>query len=109
MLRAAMEAYAAAGATAAVLFSDIGVRYYERLGFHILDSRECTVEAVDLPRPAGGVRPALAGDEPMMTRLFAAGRNAGRRFALDRDGWTLRFQPRRPRGLVRAPRVGGPH
>jgi len=108
MLRAAMEAHAAAGATAAVLFSDIGVRYYERLGFHVLDSRECTVEAVDLPRPADGVRPALAGDEPMMTRLFAAGRNAGRRFALDRDGWTLRFQLRRLRELARARGMGEP-
>ncbi len=108
MLRAAMEAQAAAGATAAVLFSDIGVRYYERLGFHVLESRECTVEAVDLPRPGGGVRAALAGDEPMMTRLFAAGRNAGRRFALDRDGWTLRFQLRRLRELARARGMGEP-
>src|SRR5437762_3053579 len=108
MLRAAMEAYAAAGASAAVLFSDIGVRYYERLGFHVLDSRECTVDAVDLPRPAAGVRPALAGDEPMMTRLFAAGRNAGNKLALDRDGWTLRFQLRRLRELARARGMGEP-
>jgi hypothetical protein len=108
MLRAAMQQATAHGAHGAVLFSDIGAGYYEQLGFRVVESRECTVEADDLPRPAGGVRPALAGDEPLMTRLFADARGEGRRFALARDGWTLRFQLRRLRELARARGVGEP-
>jgi GNAT superfamily N-acetyltransferase len=108
MLRAAIEDAKAQGAHAAVLFSDIGVQYYERLGFWPLESRECAVDAVDLPRQAAGVRAALAGDEPMMTRLFAEARENGRKFGLARDGWTLRFQLRRLRELARARGVGEP-
>jgi hypothetical protein len=108
MLRAAMERYRAAGAQAAVLFSDIDAAYYKRLGFRPLESRECTVEAGQLPRPGGGFRPALAGDEAQMTRLFAAPRAEEARFSLARDGWTLRFQLRRLRELARARGVGEP-
>lgn len=108
MLRAAMDEYRARGAHAAVLFSDIDAAYYERLGFRAVESRECSVEAGALPRPAGGFRTAIAGDEPVMTRLFAAPRAHETRFALDRDGWTLRFQLRRLRELARARGVGEP-
>ena len=108
MLRAAMDAAKAQGANAAVLFSDIGVQYYERLGFWPLESRECAVDDVDLPRPAGGVRAAVAGDEPTMIRLFDEARGDARRFGLARDGWTLRFQLRRLRELARARGVGEP-
>lgn len=107
MLRAAMDEYGARGAQAAVLFSDIGVRYYERLGYRVLESRECTVDAQALPRAPGSTRPAMAGDEPMMTRLFAQAR-PDRAFALARDGWTLRFQLRRLRELARARGVSEP-
>ena len=107
MLRAVMDEYASRGGQAAVLFSDIGVRYYERLGFRALESRECTVGAAELPRLPGSSRPALAGDEPLMTRLFAASRG-DRTFALARDGWTLRFQLRRLRELARARGTGEP-
>jgi GNAT superfamily N-acetyltransferase len=108
MLKAAMDAAKGQGANAAVLFSDIGGQYYERLGYWPLESRECAVEAADLPRPATGVRSAVAGDEPLMTRLFAAIRGDGLRFGLARDGWTLRFQLRRLRELARARGVGEP-
>ena len=107
MLRAVMDEYASRGGQAAVLFSDIGVRYYERLGFRALESRECTVGAAELPHLPGSSRPALAGDEPLMTRLFAASRG-DRTFALARDGWTLRFQLRRLRELARARGTGEP-
>jgi len=107
MLRAVMDDYASRGGQAAVLFSDIGVRYYERLGFRALESRECTVGVSELPRLPGSTRPALAGDEPLMTRLFAASRG-DRTFALARDGWTLRFQLRRLRELARARGSGEP-
>ena len=108
MLRAVMAEYRGRGADAAVLFSDIGTGYYERLGFRVLESRECNVEAAGLPRAGGGVRPALAGDEPLMTRLFAAAHGQRRGLALARDGWTLRFQLRRLRELARARGVGEP-
>ena len=108
MLRAAMADAAARGMQAAVLFSDIEVRYYERLGFRAVESRESTVDVSALPRPAGGFRPAFAGDEDAMIRLFAAGRRGETRFCLARDGWTLRFQLRRLRELARARGVGEP-
>ncbi len=108
MLRAAMDEYRRGGAQAAVLFSDIDVHYYERLGFHTLESRECTVDAGGLPRAAGSFRQAMAGDEEPMTRLFAAGRRREGRFALVRDGWPLRFQLRRLRELARSRGVGEP-
>jgi GNAT superfamily N-acetyltransferase len=108
MLRAVMDEWASQGAHAAVLFSDIGARYYERLGFRVLDSRECSIDASELPRPGGDIRSATAGDELLMTRLFAAARGQGQRFALGRDGWTLRFQLRRLRELARARGVGEP-
>jgi len=108
MLRAAMEQYRLRGAQAAVLFSDIDAGYYERLGFHLLESRECSVEAGQLPRASGGFRPAMAGDEPLMTRLFASAREQETRFSLARDGWTMRFQLRRLRELARARGVGEP-
>jgi GNAT superfamily N-acetyltransferase len=108
MLRAAMDEYRRAGAHAAVLFSDIDVRYYERLGFHTLESRECTVDGGGLPRASGGFRQAAAGDEEPMTRLFAAGRQREGRFALVRDGWPLRFQLRRLRELARSRGVAEP-
>lgn len=108
MLRAAMEEYRRRGAQAAVLFSDIEVAYYQRLGFHLVESRECSVEAGALPRGVSGFRPAMAGDEPQMIRLFAGAREGETRFTLARDGWTLRFQLRRLRELARARGVGEP-
>jgi hypothetical protein len=108
MLRAAMDQYRDLGTHAAVLFSDIDTRYYQRLGFRALESRECSVTASSLPRLQGGFRSALGGDEERMTRAFAAGRDGARRLALQRDGWTLRFQLRRLRELARARGVGEP-
>ncbi len=108
MLRAAMEEYRGRGAKAALLFSDIDISYYERLGFRALESRECSIDAGQLPRPAGGYRPAMAGDEAFMTGILAQARNGETRFALEADGWTLRFQLRRLRELARARGVGEP-
>src|SRR5438874_2346806 len=108
MLRAAMDESASAGAQAAVLFSDIPIHYYEGLGFRVVESRECTVDAAELPHIPAATRPALAGDEPLMTRLFAVSCGTSGRFALARDGWTLRFQLRRLRELARARRADRP-
>ena len=108
MLRAAMDDARDKGVQAAVLFSDIETRYYERLGFRQVESRESTVDVSSLPRPLGGFQPALGGDEDRMIRLFGRGRSAETRFCLARDGWTLRFQLRRLRELARARGVGEP-
>jgi hypothetical protein len=108
MLRAAMDEHRGNGAQAAVLFSDIDTDYYRRLGFRLLESRECNVNAAQLPRAGGGFRSAMAGDEEGMERLFAEARAGETRFALARDGWSLRFQLRRLRELARARGAGEP-
>src|SRR5438045_3870125 len=108
MLRAAMDEYRGRGAQAAVLFSDIDIDYYRRLGFRLLESRECSVDAGQLPRAGAGFRSAMAGDEETMAELFALARANETRFSLARDGWTLRFQLRRLRELARARGVGEP-
>src|SRR6266853_3592518 len=50
MLELALADHRSRGYAAAVLFSDIGGAYYERLGFRALESEECTAGADDLPR-----------------------------------------------------------
>ena len=108
MLRAAMDEYRGRGAQAAVLFSDIDIDYYRRLGFRLLESRECSVDAGQLPRAGGGFRSAMAGDEEAMAKLFAGARAGESSFGLARDGWALRFQLRRLRELARARGTGEP-
>ena len=108
MLQDALGQAKQSGAHAALLFSDIDVTYYERLGFRPVESRESSVEISQLPRPAGGFRPAMAGDEPMLARVFASPRMGEQRLHLLRDEWTVRFQLRRLRELARARGVGEP-
>jgi GNAT superfamily N-acetyltransferase len=107
MLELAMDDHRRRGFEAAVLFSDIGGEYYERLGFHELESDQCVAEAADLPRGAAG-RPTAPGDEASLVRIFAQGRNATGELALARDGWVLSFQLRRLRELARARGIGEP-
>jgi len=108
MLQAALERARTAGAQAALLFSDIDVTYYERLGFRPVESREASVETSQLPKPAGGFRSAMAGDESALARIFALPRASEQRLHLLRDEWTVRFQLRRLRELARARGVGEP-
>jgi hypothetical protein len=108
MLSLSMDEYAHRGCGAAVLFSDIGGEFYQRLGFRALESRECLVESSALPRPAGGFRAVGPGEEGEVSALLARGRDAGERLTLSRDGWTLRLQLRRLRELARARGVGEP-
>jgi GNAT superfamily N-acetyltransferase len=106
MLELAIADHAARGADAAILFSDIGTRYYERLGFRPLRSEECVVEQADLPRSAS-VEPVPA-DEAGLVRVFARGRSNNGDLTLARDGWVLHFQLRRLRELARARGVAEP-
>jgi GNAT superfamily N-acetyltransferase len=106
MLASALARFGDEGADAALLFSDIGAEYYRRIGFRNLESAECFAEAQQLPR-SNGYRPAVAGDEEPMCRLFERARGR-ERLSLSRDGWTLRFQLRRLRELSRARSLGEP-
>jgi hypothetical protein len=107
MLELAIAAHCERGFDAAVLFSDIGGEYYERLGFRALESDECTAELADLPRGAAG-HCAGPDDESAMARIFAQGHNASGELALARDGWVLSFQLRRLRELARARGIAEP-
>jgi GNAT superfamily N-acetyltransferase len=107
MLELAIDDYRSRGFDAALLFSDIGGEYYERLGFRGVRSDECVAEAADLPRatPRGTV---AAGDEASLVRVFARSRSGNGELSLARDGWVLSFQLRRLRELARARAAGEP-
>ena len=108
MLRLVLARAVSEGADAALLFSDIGTGYYQRLGFHPLESTECKLDATMLPR-GKGARPAGPGDEAAMIRTLARHRAQGAGFSLEReDGWALRYQLRRLRELARTRNVGEP-
>jgi GNAT superfamily N-acetyltransferase len=108
MLKLALARFRAEGAHAAVLFSDIGTRYYEKLGFRVLESAECKLDASMLPR-GKGARPSGPGDEPQMIRALSRHREKSAGLSLEReDGWALRFQLRRLRELARTRNVGEP-
>ena len=106
MLELAIADHRAAGFDAALLFSDIGGEYYERLGFRPVRSDECTAEAADLPR--GGAGELARGDEASLARVFTQSRSADGELSLARDGWVLSFQLRRLRELARARGAGEP-
>lgn len=106
MLRLALDAARAQGHDAAILFSDIGTRFYERLGFRAVESTECVADVSALP-VEGGFAPAAPGDELEMAAVLSVGRAAAG-FTLARDGFALRFQLRRLRELARARGVGEP-
>ncbi|MBS2026243.1 MAG: GNAT family N-acetyltransferase [Deltaproteobacteria bacterium] len=107
LLHLAMEDARLRGHDCALLFSDIGTRYYEELGFFALESNECQLDPQSLPK-SHGFRAAAPGDELTVSRIFAACRTPQPRFSLARDGWSVRFQLRRLRELARVRDVGEP-
>ena len=110
MLRRALALYTDK-ADLALLFTDIGIEYYRRLGFRPLESRECRVELARLPK-GGGYRPAAPREALELSRILTAGRAAqplpAPGLSLARDGWVTRFQLRRLRELARIRSVGEP-
>jgi predicted N-acetyltransferase YhbS len=106
MLELAIAEHAARGSDAAILFSDIGTAYYERLGFRPLRSEECTADVSDLPRT--GTQGGEPADEAGLSRILARSRGNNGDLTLARDGWVLRFQLRRLRELARARGVAEP-
>ena len=107
MLELALAEHRSRGFDAAVLFSDIGAEYYERLGFRALESVECTADPDELPR-GGAAHPVATGDEEILVRVFARARTGDGELALARDGWVLSFQLRRLRELAKARGLGEP-
>jgi len=107
MLELAIDDHRSRGYEAAILFSDIGGEYYERLGFRAIESEECTAGADELPR-GGTAHPAGPGDEASLVGVFAQARTGNDELALARDGWVLSFQLRRLRELARARGMGEP-
>jgi hypothetical protein len=107
MLELAIADHRSHGFDAALLFSDIGAEYYERLGFRTVRSEECTAEAAELPRGATDAT-VVRGDETSLARVFARSRSPNGELSLARDGWVLSFQLRRLRELARARGAGEP-
>ncbi len=107
MMRLSLARFASEGSQAALLFSDIGTRYYEKVGFRVLESADCKVDASLFPK-GRGARAAAPGDEMRISQALARHRANSAGLTLLRDGWSLRFQLRRLRELARARDVGEP-
>ena len=74
MLSAVLALMPSEGMSGAVLFSDIGVEYYQRLGFHPLPSHEFSVSLEAVPRaecPRMKVERVQEEDWPEIERLYA--------------------------------------
>jgi len=83
LLGALLDAERAAGTALAYLFSDIGPRFYEHLGFAALPSRALTLRADALGGQRLAVEALGAGDAASMRRVFDA-LDARRPFAFAR-------------------------
>ena len=95
------------GATAAGLFSEIGERFYERLGFRTapLDEVDVQVERKD-GAPAMLVRSGGERDLPALAAMHAT-RSAGVRFALRRDPPLIEYALTKKRLLAGFGQGGG--
>jgi hypothetical protein len=86
------------GCRLALLFSEIGPRYYEQLDFTVVDREEVAFEMRDGFLPLASVRPGDARDLPSMATLNARHRTPST-FALERSPDSIEF------GLVRRQRL----
>jgi GNAT superfamily N-acetyltransferase len=86
-----IERERAAGALLAGLFSEIGTRFYERLGFRSVPLDEVTVKVkLQGGSPAMLVRSGVEGDLANIAAMHAS-RTAGVRFALRRDPSVIHY------------------
>ncbi|HKW00333.1 MAG TPA: GNAT family N-acetyltransferase [Vicinamibacterales bacterium] len=91
---------AARGCELALLFSEIGAAYYERLGFHVIAQRVPTIEVVRKPgAPAQLVRAGEPTDFDAIAEMAARARH-GAAFALDRSAHFIAFMLARKRLLA---------
>ena len=90
----------ARGCDLALLFSEIGPAYYERLGFRVVDRHVPTIEIVRRPgAPAVLVRAGETQDFDAITEIAARARR-GAAFALDRSADFIAFMLTRKRLLA---------
>jgi predicted N-acetyltransferase YhbS len=82
-----IEREAAAGADAALLFSEIGPDYYERLGFHPLDTTDLSLLVVEDPRRGAPMTLVRGGDDRDLADIAEMNRIRAEpfRFHLTRD------------------------
>ncbi|MFI5177757.1 MAG: GNAT family N-acetyltransferase [Vicinamibacterales bacterium] len=100
LIEAMIEDAAARGCRAALLFSEIGAAYYERLGFRVMPQRVRTIETAGRPgAPAALVRTGEERDLPAMAEMAARARE-GASFALDRSADHIAFFLTRKRLLA---------
>jgi GNAT superfamily N-acetyltransferase len=91
----------ARGCAYALLFSEIGAAYYERLGFHVLPRTLASLDVAPPPNrgaPATFVRSGEASDLPFIAEISARYRD-GAGFALDRSHDLIAFGVTRRRML----------
>jgi predicted N-acetyltransferase YhbS len=95
-----MAAAAADGCSHALLFSEIGPGYYEKLGFVIVPRRQYALRTAGKPgAPATFVRSGEAADLPAVAELTAV-YAAGAGFALERSPELIQFAIARKRLLA---------
>jgi hypothetical protein len=90
----------ARGSELALLFSEIGASYYERLGFAVVPQRVPTIEVIRKPgAPAALVRAGEPTDLDAIAEISARARH-GAAFALDRTAPFIAFMLARKRLLA---------
>jgi GNAT superfamily N-acetyltransferase len=101
MLRAVVEAARRRGDLAAFLFSDIGTRYYEALGFQALPAEEtrATLRRASKRAPAGWRLRAFRPDDLDAVMEVQADARCGAQFAVVRDRAYWEFLLERARGF----------
>lgn len=98
LIDAMIDDAARCGCRAAVLFSEIGAAYYQRLGFEVVRREALAFECPVEPDASLNTRPGRAEDLPAMAALSAAMKTPAR-FALDRSPELVEF------GLIRRSRL----
>ncbi len=108
LLRRVLDDGAAGGSGLALLFSDIGPRYYERLGFRRLPINQVALSVRPGTRPGTPMIPLRSGDFGDLAALVEmdAAHNAGYRFALVRDADYIRQAVTKKRLLAACGRPG---
>ena len=100
LIEAILEDATARGCSLALLFSEIGAGYYERVGFSVIAQLVPTIEIVRKPgAPAALVRAGETADLAAIAEIAARARR-GAAFALDRSADFIAFMLTRKRLLA---------
>src|SRR5581483_3666593 len=96
------------GTSAALLFSEIGADYYERIGFVTIPTSDCLLRVADPPSRGAPAMLVRAGDDRDLPAIAALGRAQAHafRFHLDRDPDFIHYAIARKRLLAGLGRPG---